>query len=1480
MYILPSSYKIGKSRAIVLTVVVVMALTAFLPLIFAGEEADASESTSFEPSALKPGQRSGDHYLDDYPPEYFAYGSTSGSYFGSGIDTLDFNGDGYEDMIVTAPIDGSGKVYIFDGSTQLKFPDLGVGAEDARWELSGGSRAFGTDFSMGDVNGDGYTDVLVASTSGSQSSSHLFYGGPYVDSLTSLSDNASFTNKPYGYYGPWCALGDLDGDGYDDVLSGCAGYTYERQYPPGYNYFYYYWYGQANWWFSDGDMSGSYSYNSADGSLTPPYSYGYDYGTYGYAYHYGYIGQGGVACGDMDGDGRDEVAFGNSGRNIDRNSYVGSVSVMYPNDNIRDFDEDDILDSNSYMDWVDYTGSSYMDCVGSDPQIHDYNDDGYGDLFFYQGWYTSTYYQNSGKYLYVIDGSGTRPSGVHKVSDDDTYDKRFDADDVSGFGPYAIGDFDGNDKPDLAIANAADEEVYVVLWEDWGNVDGKIDAKEKSVFTVYAPDKSSKYFAHPVEYYRYYYYEYGSKFRTLCFMNRDDDGLDDLFIGDPGAGYFTSSGPGVVYGISNYDMFGIGTFESSGGDLPDGKTFYAEYKPYTFKGSAWNKWSIFGPELEWEFRVGIYSGTVRYTNPGLSPTTGIIEVINDPYNIIRVDPDSLILDTDEENDLLTVFFDVYFTLELPAESDLDIMFYAKADHMEYQQFYPDLGSVKNRFMWVGELDGFWKKGTGDSREDEWVPFKDDSWVPEDSSVRFSGMRLLYNGTEDFMKDFEEEPFYPSNDLFNVTLESSIGGSDVDPDSSGRDFVLEAPGGDRPIAVEYFIDQEGIPPEKIINEVPVFTANVDIDTPTQPPGVRVHADGFDDPNTIVDNDHELYVTWNEPGEFNSGVAYYEVECDGIIYETGATFAKVMTNSVGDVEVKVRAVDRVAHVGDWATSSIFIDDKILEFTGFHPVEGTWFNTVNPQVGITITDLGGRAIIGPSVEYSTSKDGGATWSEWKSAENELNAKSIDVFVTPMLSEGTDNMVMFRASDEAGNIMTSEAYNISIDVSGVHFQELRVNGDDDWEGMWLPDSIVDIEVEVDLQDPLSGVAGSTLQYRYSSRGRADLNSAVWNSLNVQSGADVTASISDLELNMGDMNFIQFRARDNVGNAYTYSPAYNIWINTMPRVEILSPEGGSEFMDDEFVTFDGTAAMDVDGDDLTYTWTDTITFKGETQTVVLGADADDGSRFSEKLLPGDHSLVLTVSDGIHDVDSDPVIFTVLERIIPIWLSDDDEDSDGMPNYWEYNYFLGWDDASNKDNLYNTNMAGMSRSELYDDLRDKFAGDASAATAANDADGDGHTDFEEYLAGSDPTEALEFPVYKMAGEEADEEQGFLIPVLIAVCLVVIIVMIVVVVVNNGSIKRDLESARVKDAEEEKHLMENALSSGGKERLDNLLAAAKGEATALPQASPQTAQALPSAEQVGEPQPMEAQQMSAQPMDAQPMQAAPMDQPNQPEGGNQ
>jgi hypothetical protein len=171
-------------------------------------------------------------------------------------------------------------------------------------------------------------------------------------------------------------------------------------------------------------------------------------------------------------------------------------------------------------------------------------------------------------------------------------------------------------------------------------------------------------------------------------------------------------------------------------------------------------------------------------------------------------------------------------------------------------------------------------------------------------------------------------------------------------------------------------------------------------------------------------------------------------------------------------------------------------------------------------------------------------------------------------------------------------------------------------------------------------------------------------------------------------------------------------------------------------------------------------------------------------------------------------------------------------------------------------MVGKSRSVLYEELIPEFSHGSSSATVDNDADGDGHTDFEEYLAGTNPTKAVSFPVYRMTGEEIEDSQPILIPVLIAVCLAVIIVMMVVIIVSNGSINRDLEAARLKEAEEDKQVLQKMLSSGGKERLDNLLAAARGEARALPTPSGhQIAENLPSAEPT-QAQPMEAQAMQA------------------------
>jgi FG-GAP-like repeat/FG-GAP repeat len=71
---------------------------------------------------------------------------------------------------------------------------------------------------VGDVDGDGYDDVLVGSSIGEGGSEdtdiYLFYGGPEL----SLDDPAQFINPGEKHFGEYTALSDVNGDGKMDVL--------------------------------------------------------------------------------------------------------------------------------------------------------------------------------------------------------------------------------------------------------------------------------------------------------------------------------------------------------------------------------------------------------------------------------------------------------------------------------------------------------------------------------------------------------------------------------------------------------------------------------------------------------------------------------------------------------------------------------------------------------------------------------------------------------------------------------------------------------------------------------------------------------------------------------------------------------------------------------------------------------------------------------------------------------------------------------------------------------------------------------------------------------------------------------------------------------------------------------------------------------------------------------------------------------------
>ncbi|MEL6561860.1 MAG: FG-GAP-like repeat-containing protein [Bacteroidota bacterium] len=168
---------------------------------------------------------------------------------------------------------------------------------------------FGQDFHPGDVNGDGWVDLIVGqprSTPQHHGAIHIFHGSSSGFSLHEKRD------YPYNYsgYGHAVAAADINNDGFDDVIVGAPWDDYGNPAGP-----------HATDQFSGGAI---YIYLGDNTGLKTEVNFSHHFQWRDHFY-----GANVSAAGDVNGDGKDEFLVSTQGAWVNGLSSVGSLSLFY-----------------------------------------------------------------------------------------------------------------------------------------------------------------------------------------------------------------------------------------------------------------------------------------------------------------------------------------------------------------------------------------------------------------------------------------------------------------------------------------------------------------------------------------------------------------------------------------------------------------------------------------------------------------------------------------------------------------------------------------------------------------------------------------------------------------------------------------------------------------------------------------------------------------------------------------------------------------------------------------------------------------------------------------------------------------------------------------------------------------------------------------------------------------------------------------------
>jgi hypothetical protein len=580
------------------------------------------------------------------------------------------------------------------------------------------------------------------------------------------------------------------------------------------------------------------------------------------------------------------------------------------------------------------------------------------------------------------------------------------------------------------------------------------------------------------------------------------------------------------------------------GHGPGGRVLYTDYMNYTFLVNITNREGVADVN-----NVTLYLD-VDGENLQLlwDEATDTFSELRDPKDLIIIDKINC-SSVDDGKVNWTLEFVVRFNWTYPNETFelCALMTTNDTNSFVYNEF-PDVFIVENDLEFYGELIV-----TGAYSGELSAKAANKHWVHSNETITWSNLTVVYEGSMDA---------YPADKNFQVIIRDDDTDSWVNSSSSGQGFVILT-------ISDPISDYDDLHSIDIIN-IPglgqdvtdlKFQIRTDNDGPGKPQNIVCHADSQFDPETGMDDDTAIFVTWNDATDgTGSGVDYYAVEYNNVLPTEPNASGSDITGAEGIAIFYVRARDKVGNWGPADNNSIFIDLTDIIFGPAQPASETWHKNRTIECTILINDTSGSGVDVDTVQYRYVEEGAIELGSWmsysgpgSSGESVLCKQNLS-----FESDGDDKKVQWRAKDlaENGFVTLDPPLVLKIDSKPTTLKYITPQ-----PGHWF--NTTSPEIKFFINDTSgSGVDIDAIDYSYSTTGLIGFGNWI-NVVGVGGGDSLECTVTP-ELNEGDQNYIMIRAKDLVGNLKTYEPKQILIDVSPPEFYLPIPQTNEWVTDSE----------------------------------------------------------------------------------------------------------------------------------------------------------------------------------------------------------------------------------------------------------------------------------------------------------------------------